>query len=279
MERAILPKNDILSATQSGEDSVTGLFVMDTVVFQSTFANPPEWVEGCMASVEQWAQGRGYGYRRLGDELFDSIPPGYRDKVGDRPPILADLARLDLMLDHLQSHGGTALWIDADTLCVDPDWRPDLGTHTGFGEECWIRQDEKKRWRRFVTPHNAFMVFAAASPVLPFLRYLTESIILRADPDRIAPQMVGPKLIKALHSLADFHLYPEAGALSPALIRELVTEPDVAVACYHQSGRRMPAMVNLCASLAGQEIDISCLEQLVREPRRIRALLPSNRPG
>jgi len=231
-----------------------------------------------MASVEQWAHRGGYGYRRLGDELFDSVPPAYRSKVGNRPPIMADLARLDLMLEHLQCHGGTALWVDADTLCVDPDWCPDLDSHAGFGEECWIQQDAKRRWRQFVTPHNAFMVFTAASPVLPFLRYLTESIILRADSDRIAPQMVGPKLIKALHSLAGFRLYPEAGALSPALIHELATEPDAAVACYRQSGRGVPAMVNLCASLEGQETDVSCLEQLVREPRRVRSLLPSNHP-
>jgi len=58
--------------------------------------------------------------------------------------------------------------------------------------------------------------------VLGFLVYLSESIIELADAAHIAPQMVGPKLLKALNNLAQFTLVPVAGAVSPELLAEWV---------------------------------------------------------
>ena len=40
-----------------------------------------------------------------------------------------------------------------------------------------------------------------------------QDCIERADAAHIAPQMVGPKLLKALNNLAQFTLVPEAAAL------------------------------------------------------------------
>ena len=220
------------------------------VVFQSAPPQRPQWMDDCLASVQQWAAHHGFDYRFIGDELFDQLPQSYRSKVADRGPILADLGRLQLLQNHLQREGGQALWLDADTLCVDIDWLPSLAGHSLFGEECWVQKNNKDRWQRYITPHNAFLAFTAGSPILPFLSHATESIISRADTAHIAPQMVGPKLIKALHNLAPFCLLPAAGALSPALISELTTTPAEAVACYQQGGREPLAMVNLCASLA-----------------------------
>ena len=46
-------------------------------------------------------------------------------------------------------------------------------------------------------------------------------MIEHVDPDPIAPQMVGPKLLKALHNLAHFDLEPEAGTMSPLLLKAI----------------------------------------------------------
>lgn len=243
-----------------------------TVLLQSAPLVRPAWVDGCLESVRSWAEKREFDYRFVGDELFDELPQRFLTKLKGRTPIIADLARLRLMQRYLETSGGHVLWIDADSLIVNPDWSPNLHAVAGFGEECWVYQNEEGAWRRFITPHNAFMTFAAGSPVLPFLSYLSESIIDRVVSDRIAPQMVGPKLIKALNNLADFDLYPEAGAMSPALLHEITGHPGPAVACYQGVDRQPLDCVNLCASLLQSEADISAVERLVENPGLIERL-------
>ena len=222
-------------------------------ILQSAADSKPDWVSRCMASVADWCQRRGYAYQRIGDELFDWVKPDLRAKLLDRKPILADLARLRWIESELSARGGLVVWIDADTVVVDPTWRIPDSTHAFFGEECWVQPSAEGAWRAYQSPHNAFMGFTAASPVLGFLAYLSESIIERADAAHIAPQMVGPKLLKALNNLAQFKLVPEAGAVSPELLVEWVGETGPATACYEQAARGSLALVNLCSSLIYSE--------------------------
>mgnify|MGYP000449484624 CR=1 FL=1 len=184
-------------------------------ILQSAADTRPDWVSRCMTSVADWCQRRGYAHQMIGDELFDWVKPDLRAKLHDRKPILADLARLRWIESELSARGGLAVWIDADTVVVDPTWHIPDSTHTFFGEECWVQPLAEGAWRAYQSPHNAFMGFTAASPVLGFLAYLSESIIERADAAHIAPQMVGPKLLKALNNLAQFTLVPEAGGGRP----------------------------------------------------------------
>jgi hypothetical protein len=216
-----------------------------------------------MRSVADWSQRHGYSYHCVGDELFEWVTPGLRAKLQDRTPILADLARLRWIEAELSERGGLVVWIDADTLIVDPTWRVPDSTHTFFGEECWVQPTVDGSWRAYQSPHNAFMGFMAASPVLGFLAYLSESIIERADAAHIAPQMVGPKLLKALNNLAQFTLVPEAGAVSPELLAEWVGEAGPASRCYEQATRAPLTLVNLCSSLTHTEETVRRTEQFL----------------
>lgn len=225
-----------------------------------------------MESVRAWADQQGFHYHFVGDELFDLVDPKLDAKLRGRNPIRADLARLRLMENYLRTPGRAAIWVDADTLCLAPSWRPVIPAVAGFGEECWIQPGAGGRFQRFFTPHNAFMVFSSGSAVLPYLRFAAQSMIERVDSARIAPQMIGPKLLKALHSLSPFTLFPEAGAASPALIRELATAPSQAVACYKSADRPPLALVNLCASLAGTEVSEDDLQRLISERVRWQCL-------
>ena len=232
-------------------------------ILQSAAAVRPEWVNRCMRSVADWCQRQEYHYHCIGDALFEWVTPELRAKLHDRRPILADLARLRWIEAELATRGGRVVWIDADTLVVDPAWRVPDSAHTFFGEECWVQPTTEGAWRTYQSPHNAFMGFTAASPVLGFLAYLSESIIARADAAHIAPQMVGPKLLKVLNNLAQFTLVPEAGAVSPALLTEWVGDAGPATACYEQATRPPLALVNLCSSLTLSEEAVQRAEQYV----------------
>lgn len=232
-------------------------------ILQSAADTRPDWVSRCMSSVAVWSQQHGYSYHCIGDELFNWVTPELRTKLHDRTPILADLARLRWIESELAARDGLVVWIDADTLVVDPIWRVPDSTHTFFGEECWVQPTVEGSWRAYQSPHNAFMGFTSASPVLGFLAYLSESIIERADAAHIAPQMVGPKLLKALNNLAQFTLVPEAGAVSPELLAEWVGEAGPATACYGRTTRVPLALVNLCSSLTHTEEAVQRVEQFL----------------
>ena len=232
-------------------------------ILQSAADTRPDWVSRCMTSVADWSQQHGYSYHCIGDELFNWVTPELRAKLHDRIPILADLARLRWIEAELSERGRLVVWIDADTLVVDPTWRVPDSTHTFFGEECWVQPTAERSWRAYQSPHNAFMGFTATSPVLGFFAYLSEPIIQRADAPHIAPQMVRPKLLKALNNLAQFTLVPEAGAVSPELLAEWVGEAGPATTCYEQATRAPLTLVNLCSSLTHSEEAVRRVEQFL----------------
>ena len=105
-------------------------------ILQSAAEARPDWVTRCLTSVRDWSQRHGYGYHCIGDELFDWVTPELCTKLHDRRPILADLARLRWIEAELATRGGRVVWIDADTLVVDPIWQVPDSEHTIFGEEC-----------------------------------------------------------------------------------------------------------------------------------------------
>ena len=98
-------------------------------------------------------------------------------------------------------------------------------------------------------PHNAYLMFTATPPVLDFLIHTVESIIHRADPEHIAPQMVGPKLLKALNTFAYFDLEHAAGAMSPLLLEALVSDDGEITSYFKAAQTSPPKLMNLCASL------------------------------
>jgi hypothetical protein len=241
-----------------------------TLVIQSydeTSVKP--WLLQCRASVQAWAQACRFDYRFIGDEALLLTPQWYRDKLGDRLPIVADLARLLLIKQALDSGYEQACWLDADVFVFAPDR---LHLHyqqtCAFGREYWVSADSRGRLSVRRNVHNAVCVFKVGCPVLPFLIHATEQIIRRVDPDNIAPQMVGPKLLGALHSLAGFDLIESVGAFSPAIVGELQTvhpgqpTPGPAVERLLDATPIRLAGANLCASLNGdRDLDALC-EQL-----------------
>ena len=220
-----------------------------TLVIQSCSpAQRQGWIGQCLQTVEQWAATRGYDYRFIGDEIFALVPDWYLTKVGSKLPVATDYARLVLAQQALTGDYEQVIWCDADLLVLDQQMTLDFTGTCAFGQEVWVQErDGKLQARRNI--HNAVMVFRRGCAVLPFLRHSVESLIRRVDADHISPQMVGPKLLQALHPLADFALLPQASALSPAVVDDLCNGGGKALDLFLQQSSVPPQAVNLCASL------------------------------
>ncbi|MDP6377755.1 MAG: hypothetical protein QF515_13680 [Pseudomonadales bacterium] len=224
---------------------------MHTIIVQS---HRPEvlrgWVGRCVRSVRAYARESGCGYLWLGDELFAKVPDWYRDKAGFALPVMADLARLRVIREILDcGEADVACWFDADVLLFAPERVSlEISSSCAFGYELWTeRQGQGVRVRR--SYHNAVCVFRAGCPVLPFLIHATESIIQRIDAQRIAPQLVGPKLLSALGNIVGFERLETIGALSPDVIRDLAAGGGLALARLRSETPGL-AGANLCHSLA-----------------------------
>ena len=204
-----------------------------------------------MASVRAWAGQSGYDYAFHGDEIFTPIDPSLREKLKHRLPVLADLARLYAARTALENYD-RVVWFDADTLLFAPEHLSiDIDDSFALGEETWIEEDENGRLKPRRNLHNALLVIRRGDPVLPFLIRCTERILTRIDPDKVAPQIVGPKLLGALNPMADFAVLPTVGALSPLVIRDIAAGRGNALTLFKRRSPLPLAGANLCASLVG----------------------------
>lgn len=210
-----------------------------------------------MASVRIWADAQGYDYRLLGNELFEQVPDWYMAKAAGRMPVAADLGRLQWTLRLLQKGFDWVLWFDADVLIFAPNLlAPSLGEGCVFGQEHRVQRkgSSRNQWRVRKNIHNAFAGFPKGCVVLPFLIDLILRMMIRVDPDHIAPQMMGPKLLTSLHSLANFDYLSEIGALSPGVLMDIAGQEPACGALDVLCGQlpKPLAAANLCASLINE---------------------------
>ena len=89
-------------------------------------------------------------------------------------------------------------------------------------------------------------------------------MIARVDPEHIAPQMVGPRLLEALHNLAHFDLESEAGAMSPLLLKAIRQSDTEVIEFFLERSSQLPKCLNLCTSLIDEpDLDIQSIRQQV----------------
>lgn len=229
------------------------VFDMKTLVIQScNEENIPSWIAACLDSVRVWTEQQGFERCFVGDEIFDLVPDWYMEKTG-KGPVATDYARLVLIREALLNQGyDQAIWLDADIYVLDPMMTLDSIGTCAFGQEIWVQEDGGKLKAR-KNVHNAVCQFRQGCVVLPFLIETVLSIIRRANPDKIAPQMVGPKLLSALHSLHDFDLLPQVGAISPEVAQDIVNGGGAALSLLQEKLTTPLQAVNLCASLMDDE--------------------------
>ncbi len=245
---------------------------MQTLVFQSwRTSGGPGWVQTCLASVASGAEGRGHGYRLIGDELFDVLPAWYRDKTVGRPMIAADLARLLTARELLDAGAAErVVWLDADVLVFDPGRLVLPPTPYAFGREVWIQRDARGKLRAYRKVHNALCVFERGNPVLDFLAHATESMVGRYQ-EPLPATVVGPRLLGHLHNLVQFPLVGAVGSLGPLVLQDVLAGGGPALALHRRKQDGPLCGANLCASMVGQGHDGACLDdaQMAEACRRL----------
>lgn len=225
---------------------------ISTLVFQSAGSLAHDWVHDCRVGVRSWAEGRGHHYRFLGDELFEEVPDWYLAKTMDRRQVAADLGRLLWARRFLDQGWDRVIWLDADVWVRDPAalTLEGLGP-VGFGREYWVEPDPGRpdRWRVRRNVHNAFCLFDRGNSLLDFYIDACLSIVRRHQGPPV-PQILGPKLLGALHSLVAFPLTDQVGAFSPPVQADLIRGGGPALDAYRTAAGDLPPAANLCASLA-----------------------------
>ena len=243
-----------------------------TLVYQSYRAEPwPQWMKRCLNSVQYWANNKGYDYRLIGDEFFTLNPGWFNQKVGPRLPILSDLARLLYAQDALNQYD-RVIWLDADTFIFSPETLTFPDESYLFGRERWIQQDvrKSKRLKVYRSVCNALCLFTKGNPFLPFYIHAIQQIIQQIDPLKIAPQLVGPKLLSALNHAFPLPTTLLVGSASPLLLHDLANGTDIILNRFEAAlDQQLCAALNLCGSLINHD---SLLNEGVVEKAQDRLL-------
>ena len=151
---------------------------MKTIVYQSYRGNEtPNWLETCMQTVKNWAELKGFDYRRE-DNFFNYVPDWYIDKSQGKINVIADLARLEIAKKFLEQGYEQTIWMDADVVVFDPD---NLNIETTeeylVCREVWLDTEDDKNFGEgeiFCTEKvtNSLVYFTQKNSFLDFYIYV-----------------------------------------------------------------------------------------------------------
>ena len=233
-----------------------------TLVLQShTHPLPVKWLESCIHSVKAWAELNQFDYQFIGDELFDYISNKLVEKTNRQRVIATDLARLKALQKYLQKEYSTVIWCDADFLIFAPDRFILPQDSYAVGREVRIQQNEKQKLSAYIKVHNAFMMFRRGNTFLDFYTDTAERL-LTLNNGSMPAQFIGPKLLTAIHNIAQFPVLETAGMLSPMVIKDMAQQTGAALDMFHHHSPQPIAAANLCSSLyqrgETRESEIEC---------------------
>mgnify|MGYP001818738950 FL=1 len=224
---------------------------------------PYPWIEPCLDTVRDWCALHAYEYRFMGDELFDCVPGPILDKTQQQRVIASDLARLQVLQDALHSGYETVIWMDSDFLIFNPSafLAPDM--QFAVGREVWVQQDRQGKLKCYNKIHNAFLMFQKGNNFLDFYADTAKRLLLQ-NRGTMPPQFVGPKLLTALHNVANLPVLETAGMLSPMVVRDILAGEGPALDLFHKNSPQPIAAANLCVSSCNKnEVSGKEMESLI----------------
>ncbi|MEJ2114927.1 MAG: hypothetical protein P8X88_02505 [Gammaproteobacteria bacterium] len=212
-----------------------------------------EWIRRCVDSVKSWSVLNKYEYMCIGDELFDYVSDEVLDKTKNQKVIATDLARLKALQDYLHKDYERVVWCDADFLIFSPCEFNLPDKSYAVGREVWIQNANKSsnKLTAHIKVHNAFMMFNKGNSFLDFYTDTAEHLLM-GNQGSMPPQFIGPKLLTAIHNIAQCPVLESAGMLSPQVIKDIANGGGPALALFTQKTSQPIAAANLCNSLFGQ---------------------------
>ena len=226
---------------------------MKTLVLQSHRNPLPfDWLKPCIKSVKGWANVNDFDYRFLDDALFSVVDKSLRMKFASQVVILTDMARLLWMRKFLQQEYQTVVWFDADFLVFNPSKLQLPDTEYALGREVWVQKDNNNKLRAYSKVHNAFLMFRKGNAFLDF--YIeTADRLLHLNEGNVPPQFIGPKLLTALHNIAQCPVMETAGMFSPLVIKDILDGGGQALDLYRKATTHEIYAANLGASVVEKE--------------------------
>ena len=208
------------------------------------------WIARCIDSVKSWTSLNKYEYQFIGDELFDYVPASLLDKTKNQRVIATDLARLNALQDYLKRGYDTVVWCDVDFLIFIPNEFTLPNESYVLGREVWIQLGGKNSQKLIanVKVHNAFMIFRQSNSFLDFYAD-TVKRLLTCNEGPMPPQFIGPKLLTAIHNVAQCPVLETAGMLSPLVIKDIANGKGSALDLFRQKSPQAIVAANLCNSL------------------------------
>ncbi|MCP3868355.1 MAG: hypothetical protein GY703_09725 [Gammaproteobacteria bacterium] len=236
----------------------------NTLVIQShRHPLPYGWIEPCLESVRHWCKSNAWDYAFRGDEIFDCVPSRIRAKTRRQLVVATDLARLLILQEALDNGYDTVIWLDADFFIFDPDKFVLPETPYAVGREVWVQTHSNGKLKAYKKVHNAFLMFRQGNA---FLEFYTETAtrLLMQNQGTLPPQFIGPKLLTALHNVANLHVQEQAGMLSPLVIADIINGEGPALNLFNKRSQETITGANLCiSSCEKNEVPEAMLEQLI----------------
>ena len=245
--------------------------MLKTLVLQSHRQPlPSTWIQRCVESVKSWSALNKYEHKFIGDELFDYVSAEVLEKTKNQQVIATDLARLKALQDYLYNGYDRVVWCDADFLIFSPDEFNLPNESYAVGREVWIQNTDKSpnKLTTHIKVHNAFMMFKKGNSFLDFYTDTAECLLMD-NQGGMSPQFIGPKLLTAIHNVAQCPVLETAGMLSPLVIKDIATNGGIAYELFRRKSPQLIAAANLCGSLfdkgeiASDVID-KCIEVLLK---------------
>lgn len=218
---------------------------MRTIVCQSyRTAAVPLWISRCLASVEKWAKLKGFDYELVDDRIFDYVPADLFNKMKQHKGAASNLARLQLIKNHLINQYDRAIWIDADVIVFDPEgFTIEITESYAFCREIWLRNEII--WDEKV--NNAVTVFTCNTTFLDFYIEACHTVITKKS-DKFERWDIGTTFLTTLYSIVPFSLVMSAGIFSPPVTNAILQGKEDIIKKYITLHRHPIGCANLCAS-------------------------------
>ncbi len=244
--------------------------MLNTLILQSHRQPlPAKWFQECLNSVHNWSESNNFDYKFIGDELFEYVSDSILEKTKMQRVIATDLARLKALKSFLAEGYETVVWCDADFLIFLPEKLHLPNEKYAVGREVWVQNAKinSKKLTAHVKVHNAFMMFKKGNSFLDFYIDTAERLLIN-NIGSMPPQFIGPKLLTAIHNVAQCPVLESAGMLSPLVIKDIANGGGSALDLFQQKSSQPMAAANLCSSLfekgevSADEVD-KCIRKLL----------------